>query len=107
MNAWIPGLACLSAGALFSLLLFRFAIPRIVKYRLLARRVGKVFAAYSHKDVREVELIGQVIKGLGGELIRDHTHIRGGENWKEKLTQLIDTADTFQLFWSKNAFASN
>jgi TIR domain-containing protein len=106
MKHWLPMSASFFAGLILCSILFYYVNPRIVKWRLLRRRLGKVFASYSHKDEEEVNLVGQVVKSLGGDFLRDRTHISGGENWREKLNQLIDEADTFQLFWSKNAIES-
>jgi hypothetical protein len=66
-----------------------------------------VFASYSHKDKEKVDFAGQFVKGLGYELLLDRTHIKGGDDWEETLRQLIDKADRFQLYWSKNASESS
>src|SRR6266478_7949221 len=85
---------------------YYFIAPLIVRRRLGRRGLGKIFASYSHKDRRQVELIGQVAKGFGGEFIHDQADILGGEDWQKKLNQLIRESDAFQLFWSRNAFES-
>lgn len=91
---------------LCGVIFFYFIAPRIVGFRLARRRLGKVFASYSHEDEAKVKLIGQVAKGLGGEFVSDRTHILGGEDWRETLKRLIRESDTFQLFWSSNASSS-
>lgn len=65
-----------------------------------------VFCSYSRKDVRIVERVERVIKTLGYDYLRDLTTIRTGENWDERLLQMIDKADIFQLFWSSNSSGS-
>jgi len=34
------------------------------------------------------------------------TALRSGENWNARLLELIDSADIFQLFWSRHAAES-
>lgn len=106
MNALIAATATTVIVIFACLSFYYFLAPRIVTIRL-GRKLGKVFASYSRKDTRQVELIGQVTKGLGGQFIYDQTHILGGEDWQEKLHQLIRESDTFQLFWSRNASESS
>jgi hypothetical protein len=43
----------------------------------------------------------------GDEYLRDKTHLRAGEVWSERLRQMIDQANLFQLFWSRNAMKSD
>jgi hypothetical protein len=43
---------------------------------------------------------------LGDEYLRDWQHLRAGEVWDDRLRGLIEEADVFQLFWSRNAMAS-
>jgi len=71
-----------------------------------SRPYRKIFASYSHKDlpiVREFERFGLV---LGDEFVRDWTHLRSGELWCDRLQQMIQEANVFQLFWSWNAMES-
>jgi hypothetical protein len=66
----------------------------------------KVFPSYSHKDlpiVRQAEAYG---KALGHVYLRDRVALRSGEQWEERLLELIDEADVFQLFWSSNSMRS-
>jgi hypothetical protein len=66
-----------------------------------------VFCSYSRKDIHVVERVERVIKTLGYDYLRDLTTIRPGEEWDERLLQMIDRADIFQLFWSSNSATSN
>jgi serine/threonine protein kinase len=68
-----------------------------------ARPFRKVFASYSHKDVRIVESMEQQVKALGYEYLRDVVNLRSGSIWSEALQRMIDAADIFQLFWSSNS----
>ena len=66
----------------------------------------KVFPSYSHKDlaiVRQAEAYG---KALGHVYLRDRLALRSGEEWEQRLLELIDEADIFQLFWSSNSMRS-
>jgi hypothetical protein len=71
-----------------------------------ARRYRKIFASYSHKDLHVVEQIERLARALGDEYLRDWIHVRAGEEWDKRLMQLIEEADVFQLFWSRNAMES-
>src|ERR1043165_6529599 len=44
--------------------------------------------------------------GGGDEYVRDCIHLRAGEIWNDRLRELIDQADAFQLFWSSAAMHS-
>jgi hypothetical protein len=43
---------------------------------------------------------------LGDEYIDKHNRLRSGEEWSDRLKQLIGEADIFQLFWSSNSMHS-
>jgi hypothetical protein len=66
----------------------------------------KIFASYSHKDLHVVEQLEQLARALGDEYLRDWKHLRAGEVWDERLRQMIEEADVFQLFWSHHAMES-
>ena len=66
----------------------------------------KIFPSYSHKDlaiVHQAEVYG---RALGDVYLRDRLALRSGEQWDERLLELIDEADVFQLFWSHNSMNS-
>ena len=66
----------------------------------------KIFVSYSHQDldiVRQFEAFG---KSLGNDYLRDQWALRSGEKWDDRLLQLIDEANVFQLFWSSNSMWS-
>ncbi len=71
-----------------------------------ARPYRKIFVSYSHKDLAIVQQIEQFVKMMGDQYLRDWTHLRTGEVWSDRLRQLIDEADVFQLFWSCNSMHS-
>jgi hypothetical protein len=71
-----------------------------------ARRYRKIFASYSHRDLHVVEQIERLAWALGDEYLRDWKHLRAGEMWDERLLQMIEEADVFQLFWSRHAMQS-
>jgi hypothetical protein len=71
-----------------------------------ARPYRKIFASYSHKDSHVVEQIECLARALGDEYLRDCKHLRAGEAWDDRLLELIEAADVFQLFWSRHAMDS-
>ncbi|MBI3822615.1 MAG: TIR domain-containing protein [Planctomycetes bacterium] len=71
-----------------------------------AKQHRKIYACYTHKDRDIVLQFEQFAKTLGDEYLRDMTSLRAGEAWDEQFKRVIDEADLFQLFWSKNAAAS-
>jgi hypothetical protein len=71
-----------------------------------ARPYRKIFASYSHKDLHVVEQVEHLAVALGDEYVRDWKHLRAGEVWDVRLLELIEAADVFQLFWSRNAMES-
>jgi hypothetical protein len=71
------------------------------------RAYRKIFASYSHDDADIVNATAGFVKTLGDEYLRDVINLRSGENWDSRLLQFIDTADVFQLFWSRNSAKSN
>ncbi len=71
-----------------------------------ARPYRRIFASYSHKDLTVVEQFERFARSLGDEYLRDWKHLRAGEVWDERLLRLIEEADVFQLFWSRNAMES-
>jgi len=70
------------------------------------RPFRRIFASYSHKDVVIVRQYERFVESLGDRYLRDVRDLRAGENWDEALLRLIDQAEVFQLFWSRNAMAS-
>lgn len=67
----------------------------------------RIFASYARKDVAVVESLSSIIQALGvGELRWDVKVLRAGESWAERVYEEIESADSFQLFWSANAKAS-
>ncbi|MDX2162920.1 MAG: toll/interleukin-1 receptor domain-containing protein [bacterium] len=66
-----------------------------------------VFCSYSRKDVRIIERVERAYKILGDAYYRDLTTLRAGEAWDQRLLELIEQADIFQLFWSSHSATSN
>jgi hypothetical protein len=71
-----------------------------------ARAYRKIFASYSHRDIEIVNQFETYARALGDEYLRDWVHLRTGEVWNDRLCQLIEQADAFQLFWSWNSMKS-
>lgn len=70
------------------------------------RAYRKIFASYSHRDLEVVNQFETYARALGDEYLRDWVHLRTGEVWTDRLCQLIEQADAFQLFWSRNSMHS-
>ena len=64
---------------------------------------GSIFCSYSHLDALKAKRVEKVCQALGITYLRDKVSLRSGEEWNEVLLQMIDRADVFQLFWSRNA----
>ena len=62
-----------------------------------------IFCSYSRQDSQIVEHIERAYKALGLTFLRDVETLRSGEDWEQRLPQLIAQADIFQLFWSQAA----
>lgn len=71
-----------------------------------ATRYRKIFASYSHRDLAIVEQFEKYMETLGDRYLRDWKELRSGEHWNDRLMQLIEEADVFQLFWSRNSMYS-
>ena len=71
-----------------------------------AKRFRQIFASYSHRDIEVVEEVERYVSVTGDRYMIDVRTLRSGEIWDERLRELIDAADIFQLFWSRNAMNS-
>ena len=71
-----------------------------------ARPFRKIFASYSRRDLEVVRQFERYATGVGDRYLRDVTDLRAGEDWNERLCDLIREADVLQLFWSYNSMAS-
>lgn len=65
-----------------------------------------IFCSYSHQDTAIVERVERASRYFNFRYLRDVTTLRSGEAWNARLLELIDSADIFQLFWSKHAAES-
>ena len=66
----------------------------------------KIFVSYSRKDAEVVEAYRLAQLARGDDVFMDTYSIKPGEGWQAALALAIDTADIFQLFWSKNSATS-
>jgi len=71
-----------------------------------AKRFRQIFASYSHRDSEVVEEVERYVSLTGDRYMIDVRTLRSGEVWDDRLRELIDEADIFQLFWSRNAMYS-
>jgi hypothetical protein len=66
-----------------------------------------IFCSYSHRDLDVVKRVEKVCKALGITFLRDEVFLKSGEYWSERLLEMIEQADVFQLFWSQHAADSD
>jgi uncharacterized protein YjbI with pentapeptide repeats len=66
----------------------------------------RMFVSYSHDDRVVVQRCRNMYRALGLTILMDQDTLRSGQVWSHALEQMIETADVFQLFWSKRAAAS-
>jgi hypothetical protein len=71
-----------------------------------ARPYRKIFASYSHRDLAIVEQFEHFAHAMGDRYLRDWKDLRAGETWDSRLLEMIEEADVFQLFWSRNSMRS-
>jgi hypothetical protein len=71
-----------------------------------ARPYRKIFASYSHKDAAIVEQFAAFASAIGDRYLIDVQDLRAGEIWSDRLADMIEEADVFQLFWSWNSMRS-
>jgi len=65
-----------------------------------------VFVSYSHHDSPIVDGLEEAYKVIGMDYLRDTLKLRSGDKWNDKLLEMIDDADVFQLCWSDSANTS-
>lgn len=65
-----------------------------------------IFASYSHDDSHIVERVEAAASALGLTYLRDVITLRSGEDWNDRLLEMIEQATIFQLFWSAEAAQS-
>jgi hypothetical protein len=70
------------------------------------RRYRRIFPSYSHHDSTVVEQFAVAAQALGDQYLQDVFTLRAGERWEPRLRELIEAADVFQLFWSRNSMHS-
>jgi hypothetical protein len=71
-----------------------------------ALRYRKIFPSYSHDDREIVDAFAEAARALGDQYLQDVLALRSGERWRDRLPELIEEADIFQLFWSSNSMRS-
>ena len=65
-----------------------------------------IFCSYSHDDTHIVERVERAYRALGLDYLRDVHALKSGQDWDDRLLELIENADIFQLFWSQTAATS-
>src|SRR5262245_46503031 len=69
-----------------------------------SRLAHRTFASYAREDISIVEAVASVIESLGfGEVRWDLRVLHAGVDWRKHIFLEIESADSFQLFWSERA----
>jgi serine/threonine protein kinase len=74
--------------------------------RVSAAAYRKVYAAYSGGDEVIVAQLTALADAFGDPYLTDLNELRSGEQWSQRLAEMIREADVFQLFWSERAMSS-
>jgi serine/threonine protein kinase len=74
--------------------------------RVSAAAYRKVYAAYSGGDEVIIEQLTALADAFGDPYLTDLNELRSGEQWSQRLAEMIREADVFQLFWSERAMSS-
>lgn len=74
--------------------------------RVAATGYRRIFASYSHLDAEIVTRVAETIAITGDRYLIDARELRSGERWDERLAELIESAQIFQLFWSTHSMRS-
>lgn len=104
LNVYLGTILLAEVGVAFKVTLAASAVEAEAADR--GRNYRKIFASYSHADARIVRDFEAVAQSLGDDYLRDVRKLRSGEDWSDGLERLIEQADVFQLFWSKNSMYS-
>jgi hypothetical protein len=68
-----------------------------------AAMIKSAFASYANQDRRRVLARIQGVEQLGVSVFADVNGLRGNEQSKKQIFQVIDSSDVLYLFWSKHA----
>ncbi len=63
----------------------------------------RIFASYSPRDVEVRDRVEMLAARIHDGYMRECLAIRGGDGWEERLRQVIDRSEVFQLFWSSHS----
>jgi hypothetical protein len=69
--------------------------------------LDRIFVSYSRRDTTVVEACANFYRALGVQILMDTHDLRGGQDWRESLHNMINQADLFQLYWSENSAGSS
>lgn len=85
------------------------AVPGPVRSEETVTRIyhqDEIFISYSHLDTEIVLNCQKAYQALGFNVLIDRDTLRSGQRWNDGLLRMIEKADIFQLFWSKNSSKS-
>lgn len=69
-------------------------------------RYKSAYLCYAYKDRAQVLVRAQALFSAGVSVFMDRSTLRPGDDWQSQVCRMIDQADAFFLFWSKDAAQS-
>jgi hypothetical protein len=71
--------------------------------KIMGNPYRTIFASYAYKDKVVVDYVINSVGDILGDDYVGAMKLKPGLNWREKIWEMIEEADIFQLFWSPNA----
>jgi serine/threonine-protein kinase len=100
----------LQNGLLIVRLMFEISVGKHVEQpgslQVQQQQLKSAFASYAHEDQAEVFRRVQGISAAGIQVFLDVLSLRAGQLWENVVTEKIRSSETFFLFWSAHAKAS-
>ncbi len=63
----------------------------------------RIYCSYSQEDSAIARRIEKLASTLGSDYLQELIELRSGLRWTDELKGMLERADIFQLFWSRNA----
>lgn len=94
------------AGELKFILKVVYETPDMRTTSVDAHKFSKIFISYSHADYELVRGIAEGCRINASDYFFDRHTLKGGDIFKDKILEYINSADLFVLCWSENAASS-
>jgi hypothetical protein len=79
---------------------------RVPEAQATGQAYQHIFTSYSHRDTQVVLACRNAYQSLGFDVLIDVDTLRAGEDFNQALMHMIEGADIFQLFWSRQSAES-